>query len=601
MEVKELEQKIQYHNQLYWEKNSPEIPDTEYDKLVEELRSLDPNNPLVKSIETPEITGEKVFHKKPMLSLDKVYKAEDLFKWVKGKSRTNGEIFLIQPKYDGISAKFENGVLATRGNGVEGQNITNRLPLINFELANEHSVQMPETLLGELVIKNTDFKGFGKFKTKSGNPFKNSRNAVAGIMGCDDVKFYADQGLKVTLIDYEKNSKSVDASNFEKEWPGMLNYFQNLDYPMDGLVIKIADKDYSESLGYTEHHPKGQIAFKFSNQSRESKIIDVEISQGKENLSAIAIVEPVDFEGVTVQRVKIPVTKPVDRELPCIIEGGIAIGDKICIERSGDVIPTAVKIEPGDSDRKIVELKKCPFCGSELDIQPTYVRCCNPDCFEKNVNKIMFSLEMLGVLGIGKVILRKIMNHTKIRDFGDLFSMSQKELEDTGIGSGNSKNLFDEFTRCKENKADALLTALNVPSLGTSAAKLLLKQFTMEQILNELTYDKLISIKGLGEITSREIVAGIETNRDRIRELVNMISFKVEAPGESKGTICFTGKVSKPRSEMEKIAKEKGYTPVDSVSKTLSILVVGEKAGSKLEKAQKLGIRIISEEDFINL
>ena len=603
MNIELLENEIRKHNRLYWEENSPEISDVEYDKLIEQLKELDPNNSLVKSVESSKIIGDKVIHKKPMLSLDKVYKTEDLFKWVKNKSRTPEEVFYIQPKFDGISAKLENGILSTRGNGIEGQNITSRLPLIDIELDGDLEGNMPETLLGEIVIRDSKFKDFGKYKTKSGNLFKNSRNAVAGIMGCDDVAFYSSQGLKVTLVDYNKFTMICFCKNFAKHWNSIFEHFQKMDYPMDGLVVKLADEEYAESLGCTEHHPKSQIAFKFSNQVRESTIIDVEISQGKENLSAIAIVEPVDFDGVTVQRVKIPVTKPVDRDLPCIVEGGIAIGDKISIERSGDVIPTAVRIVPGERVRKIVELNKCPFCGSELEILPTAVRCANAFCFEKKVNKVMFSLETLGVLGIGKVILRKIMNFTMIRDFGDLFDLSLENLELTGIGSGNARNLYAEFCRCKkENKAELVLAALNVPSLGISAAKLLLKNFSIEKILTDLDYYDLINIKGLGEITSREIAEGIEDRRERLKDLVAMITIKQEeVAGESKGTICFTGKVSKPRSEMETIARSKGFTPVDSVLKNLTYLVCGEKAGSKLDKAKKLGVSVISEEDFMNL
>lgn len=605
MNLNELEQTIKHHNHLYWEENAPEISDSEYDKLIEELRKLDPENPLLGKIGSQKISGNKVVHRKPMLSLEKVYKREDLFKWVQNKARNPEEIFLIQPKYDGISAKYEYGILSSRGNGIEGSDYTSRLPLIEFEMSPEKKKEIHcsdrKYILGEIVIKDDDFSEFKKYKTKSGNPFKNSRNAVAGIMGCDDVEFYASQGLKVTLVDYDLISYEVFAKDFELDWDTIYERIKLLGYPMDGIVIKVKDPKYAESLGYTEHHPKSQIAFKFSNQSRVSEIVDIEISQGKENLSAVAIVKPIEFEGVTVQRVKIPVTKPVDRDLPCLVEGGIAIGDTIEIERSGDVIPNVVSISPG-KERKVIRLEKCPFCGAELEINETNVRCKNKECFEKKLNKLMFSLESIGFLGIGKVMLRSIMKRTGIEDIGQFMRLSEIEIAASGIGDGNASNIFREKERCRKNKKGFVLTALNVPSLGNAASKLLLERFSMDEILNDLTYEKLIGIKGVGEVMAKEINEGISANRERLKEVVSEFEFEEEVPKtESRGTICFTGKVSKPRTEMETIAKEKGFAPVDSVSKGLTILVVGEKAGSKLAKAQKLGIQIVSEKEFMEL
>ena len=605
MNLNELEQAIKHHNHLYWEENTPEISDSEYDKLIEELRKLDPENPLLCEIGSQKISGGKVIHRKPMLSLEKVYKREDLFKWVQNKARNPKEIFLIQPKYDGISAKYEYGILSSRGNSIEGSDYTSRLPLIEFEMSPEKKKEIHcsdrKYILGEIVIKDDDFSEFKKYKTKSGNPFKNSRNAVAGIMGCDDVEFYASQGLKVTLVDYDLISYEVFAKDFESDWDTIYERIKTLGYPMDGIVIKVKDPKYAESLGYTEHHPKSQIAFKFSNQSRISEIVDIEISQGKENISAVAIVKPVEFEGVTVQRVKIPVTKPVDRDLSCLVEGGIAIGDKIEIERSGDVIPNVVSIFPG-KERQVIRLEKCPFCGSDLEINETNVRCKNEECFEKKLNKLMFSLESIGFLGIGKVMLRSIMKHTGIEDIGQFMRLSEIEIAASGIGDGNAFNIFREKERCRKNKKGCVLAALNVPSLGNAASKLLLERFSMDEILNDLTYTKLIGIKGIGEVIAKEINEGISANRERLKEIVSEFEFKEEtSKEESRGTICFTGKVSKPRTEMEAIAKEKGLTPVDSVSKGLTILVVGEKAGSKLDKAKKLGIQIVSEKEFMEL
>lgn len=605
MNKETLVAEINRHNTLYWMENEPEISDVEYDKLVKQLRDIDPENPVLQKFESPKMNStKKVKHKKPMLSLDKVYGEEELFSWVRKRARSSEEKYVIQPKFDGISAKLEDGILSTRGDGEEGEDITDRLPLVDIFTSRSlypGKIRNPEIpLYGELVIKNTEFKEvFPKYKTRSGNPFKNSRNAIAGIMGCDEVSFYADQGLKVTLIDYDIYSNVVSAEDFETEWPKISAKIKTLNYPLDGIVIKLCDQVYAESLGATSHHPRSAIAFKFENQTRTTKIIGYEISQGKESLSAIALLEPVDFDGITGRRCRIPLTKNQERpELPFIMNGGIAIGDIIVIERSGDVIPNVVSITPGEN-RTVIELKECPFCNSSLDINETSVRCQNANCLEKIVNKIEFSLKTLGFLGIGKSILKKIIQETEIQDVGEFMKLNERMLVATGIGPGHSKNIANEIQRIRKNKGASVLTALNVPSLGNSASTILLQRYSMYEILQGIPYEELINLSGIGEVTAREISEYIAANKDRLQSIVTNFEFEEEAtPRIYHSTICFTGKMRAARSEMEKLADEHNFKVVDSVSKNLDFLVVGENAGSKLEKAKKLGKTIYTEEEF---
>ncbi len=514
------------------------------------------------------------------------------------KARSHSEKFLVQPKYDGISAEYEGGVLASRGDGYVGGNLTSRLPLIEFVTEKRDF----GFLLGELVVPNRWFETrFPRYRTKSGSPFKNPRNTVAGVMGCDDVDFYLSQGVRIQLVDYDRYSWIVTAADFEESWPELVRQIRRLDYPMDGIVVKLADTDYAKSLGATEHHPRGQIAFKFSNQTRVSEITNIEITQGKEVLSAVAVVKPIDFDGVTVRRVKIPVTRPADRDLPCLIDGGIAIGDTIEIERSGDVVPNVVSVVRGDS-RRLLRLEKCPFCGAELEIRPTSVRCVNADCFEKRLNRLLFSLETLGFLGVGKSILSSIMKQGGVRDIVDFFSLTPEKLEEIGITPGIARNIIGEITRLRKNTRTSVLTALNVPSLGVAASKLLLERFSMEEILTGLTSDRLTAIRGIGEITAREIVDGIASDRARLLKTVSLFEFEDDGgTPPSRGAVCFTGKVSRTRPEMEAVARAKGFIPVDGVSRNLSILVVGENAGSKLARAERLGVRIVDEEEFMRL
>ena len=601
-EISRLEGIIRRANMAYWGQGDSEISDTEYDRYVERLKALDPNNALVTAVNAPKVQGDKVIHERPMLSLDKIYDTASLFKWVADKARTPDEEFLIQPKYDGISARLEGGVLATRGDGHEGTDITSRLPLVRVRSTKRDGI------LGELVINTKEFKEvFPSYQTKSGQPFKNPRNAVAGIMGCDDVAFYARQGLKVELVDYDNFSYRVKASEFQAEWPKAYEAITGLYFPMDGIVVKLADPSYSAGLGCTEHHPRGQVAFKFANKTRTTRILDIEFSQGKESISAVAVCEPVEFEGVTVSRVRIPMTKPLDRDLPWVMGGGIGIGDTIEIERSGDVIPTPVSITPA-ADHRVVTLEKCPWCGGEIEVGDTAVRCKNPDCQEKALRKLAFSLDSVGFIGIGEAMLRAIMQHTGAADLCDFMRLTQPQIEASGVGPGNAANIYAEKERCRREATPAqILTALNCPRLGTTVSKKLLERYSLAQVIEE-TPAELENVDGIGGVIAASIAEGMQKSRARYMETVR--EFTAIDPYQAavvkfapavRGTVCFTGKVSRPRSEMERIAEEKGFHAVDSVGKGLAYLVCGEKAGSKLAKAQKLGIPVITEEQFYAL
>lgn len=603
MNKQELENLIQKHDALYWEKNHPEISDVEYDKLVEQLREIDPDNQLVNKVNGIKTNGEKVNHNTPMLSLEKVYSDEELFAWVQKRARNNGEKFLIEPKFDGLSAQLDYGVLATRGDGSVGQNITDKLCLINIETNKKIDVKK-DYFRGELVIRNSSFEhDFSSIKTKTGNPFKNSRNAVAGIIGTDDVDFYVKQGVLISLVDYDLISFEVTASDFSEKWKEYFDKIVELDFPMDGIVVKIADSEYSKSLGATEHHPRGQIAFKFTNQSAKTKLVDIEWGMGKENITAVGIFEPISLGGVVITKAILPMTKSTINNLPCIIDEEIAIGDIFTIQRAGDVIPNVVSIERGEN-RKIVKLEKCPFCGADVEVLKSSVRCKNEDCFEPKLNKLYFSVSTLGMKAIGKAIIEKIMRKTGVVDLYGFMNLNESDLENiSGFGKAIPQIILSEINKAKTNKPELVLTSLNVPSLGKTASKLLLSKFTIEQILRDLNYNNVISIKGIGEVKAIEIVQGIAKNREYIKKTLDLFNFDAMVMNtlKAKQTVCFTGKMAYKRSDMENIARQKGYEPVDSVTSQLSLLVCEDpnSGSSKLEKAKKMGIKIVSADDFM--
>lgn len=610
--IKELEDQIKKHNDLYWIKNSPEISDIEFDNLVRELEELDPDNQLLSQIGSPEIQNseKKIVHKHQMLSLGKIYSKEELIKWMTKVARNSNEKFLVQPKYDGISGKIENGILSSRGDGKIGIDYSDKLPLISIiskDLRNI-SPNKIEFLLGEIVITDEDFKTqFKNVQTKAGTPFKNQRNAVAGIMGTDDTEFYLKQNAKLTFIDYNENSFTCKIHDIETRWEEFVNLILGLGYPLDGIVIKLADKEYSESLGNTTHHPRGQIAFKFTNNFATSKLLDVEFSMGKEQFAAVGIIEPIEMNGVTIKRVKLQLTEPVNSEVNSyILDGSLQIGDEVVVERAGDIIPHVVSSKPGKHRRKIY-LNSCPFCGGLLKISKTSVQCMNNNCKEKIIQRLYYSIVTLGFKGVGEAYIRCLVSELNISKLSQIFQLHLEDLKSKCFGTKMKELFISERDKSTNSKFEVFLSALNIPSLGKNVSKLLVKNFSIDNILNlNFTYNDLIKIKGIGEISAKEVLEGMKENLDEIQLLSTYFNFEKEgsnSKNENGQTICFTGKMEHKRSEMEKFAESIGFIPLDHVDKNLSILVCADPNGnsSKLTKARKNGTKIISEQEFMSM
>lgn len=603
MNKEELIEKIEGANEKYWKDGVSDISDVEYDKLVEELRKIDPNNDLVCQVNEPVVVGEKIVHKVPMLSLNKVYTKEQLKKWMEQVSRNEEELFLIQPKYDGISGKLEEGKLSTRGNGYEGSNISDKLKMIRIE-SNKIVDVTKDYVLGEIVITNNDFNTvYRKIKSKSGKTFKNSRNAVSGIVGNEDADFYFKQGAVLTFVDYDKNSFEIKMKEFDEKFEKIEEQINGYDYPMDGIVIKLKDKEYGDSLGRTEHHPKNQIALKFTNEQAVTKLVGIEWGMGKDNrITSVAVFDPVDIQGVTITKASISLTKRSDGG-KYIVHGDIAIGDKIVVERAGMVIPYIVNIEESNPRGEIVSIEKCPFCGSDIRIDDNSVVCLNEHCFEGKVKNVTWQLTCLGIFGIGESVIRSIMKKTDIDNLYDFLMIQKKDLIGIdGIGKTMQDNIMCELAKIKCVKASLFLKALNISNLGESVSKTLLKSFNLDYILKSLTIADICGMEGIGEITSKNVIEGLNKNRERNLRLLSLFDVEEEKIEEGE-KICFTGKSSYTRQEMEDKAREKGFVPVDSVSKDLNILVCADvnSTSSKMNKAKKFGIKIISEQEFFAL
>ena len=393
---------------------------------------------------------------------------------------------------------------------------------------------------------------------------------------------------------------------------------------MDGIVIKLADEKYSESLGYTTHHPRGQVAFKFTNQKAISKLIDIEWGMGKQQISAVGIIEPVDISGITIKRVKLQLTKPKSSAVEtCLIDGSLQIGDTVVIERAGDIIPHIISSEPG-VNRKRVYIDKCPFCGSDTFINETSVQCghLNGRCIETEVQELYCSIVTLGFKNVGEAYIRLLVNdpNLKVRYIADLFDLKPEDLKLKEYGTRKKEIFFEEIEKAKKNATrDMVLASMNIPNVGKTVAKILVDKFDWNDLIEgKISESELEKVEGIGHIIADSIVTYlgkyvnaqgfppiIKVVTDNLLRMTKLFSFdkKEEKATNSNGmTICFTGKMENKRSVMEQIAKDRGFTPIDHVDKTLSILVCADpNSGSgKLQKAAKYGTKIISEKDFMD-
>jgi DNA ligase (NAD+) len=595
MTEEQLAEEIKRHNKLYWEKAEPEISDTEYDILVRRLRKLNPEHQLIKKVEAPAVeSAGKVKHKNPMLSLDKAYSIAEVVEWAKKYARKDSEEFLVEPKYDGISANFENGVLATRGDGETGEDISAKIPLIELE-AKGFTGPLNRPARGEIVIKDHDFSEiYSSIKKKNGKPYKNSRNAVGGILSLKDISSVKARGAKLTFVDYDLHSFAVDFKNLKTSWAQILEKIEKLPYPMDGIVIKLKDKEYSRSLGFTAHHPRGQIAFKFTNIREETSLLDVQWSFGKNCLTPVAELAPVEISGITIKHATL-------HNVQNIIDKDIQIGDTVLVERAGDVIPYIISSNPG-KNRKSPLIEKCPCCGTDLKRKGPELACVNPDCFETKLKRLTAAIKNIGIERLGEPNIRQMMLKLKVESLSDIFNLSFDDiLKLDGFKAKSANNLMSEISNARKVNDYQLLSAMNIPGIGKNVAKSILANYSIDELC-ELSGDELSKINGIGPERAGALHRELAAQRSFIEEMLHSVELIQTKDSGKEQTICFTGKMPEKRSFYESMATERGYTPVDSVSGELSLLVAADTSdnSSKLKKARKSGIEIISLQEWLN-
>lgn len=594
-ELKELEVQIQTADQLYWKKQNPQISDQEYDLLVRRLAKLDPENSLLKKVHSTVTSNDKVKHKTTMLSLAKVYTKDELISWCEKVARGVEEKFIVEIKYDGCSANYEDGVLATRGDGILGENITDKLPLIKMIISRFKDSKTR----GEIVFRKSMFEKYRHIlKKRDGTPYSNSRNACAGLLNRDDNPI-TEEILELVPFDMETTIKTlIDIKQFD--FKNYIKEVQDLDYPADGLVISLADEEYSKSLGFTSHHPKGKMALKFANDSAETKLLGVTWSCGKEVITPIGNVEPIEIGGVTVSNVSL-------HNWDFITLHEIHIGDMLTIERAGDVIPHVVAHNFGGSVE--ITIDKCPECNEPVTYITPNIYCTNPNCIGKKVNKLYDAITRIGIDRIGKPTIRNMIDILGVDNLIDIFELTKRDLlKLPKFGERKASNTLNEIHKVNDEGVYEwqILAAMNIPGIGRTLSKTLCKEFGLTKLENICFQYKgeetLCKIEGIAEDRARDIVKGVKENIHYLTGLQNMLYLKFDEVEEEFDlpTVCFSGKFAEQKSVYYEKLKGR-YEVAKSVTKSLDILVVADrtKGSSKQKKAEKLGIKILNIDEMM--
>lgn len=647
--IKALQDKLNRYNYEYHVLDDPTIPDSEYDRLLHELIALEEQYPEYRTDTSPTVRVggavlsrfEKVAHDTPMLSLANAFNEEDLRAFDKRVREAVGDVeYMCELKIDGlaVSLKYESGRFVqgtTRGDGTVGENITSNLRTIRaIPLVLDRPLSFE--VRGEAYMPKSSFEKLNEEKEKNGEtPFQNPRNAAAGSLRQLDPKLAAKRNLSVflysvnDLTELEADTQSaalneLDEAGFKTNRERKLvsdiedvleyieywgNHRNDLEYDIDGIVIKVNAFSSQEELGYTAKSPRWAIAYKFPAEEVVTDLIDIELTVGRTGaITPTAILKPVKVAGTTVARASLH-----NHEL--IEEKDIRINDKVVIRKAGDIIPEVVRpILEERTDQEIYEAPtKCPGCGHDtvkLEDEVA-IRCINPGCPAQLVEGMIHfvSRSAMNIDGLGEKVVRQLFDAGLIKDVGDIYALTYEDLIPLErMGEKKVENLLGAIEASKDNPLRKLLVGLGIRFLGTKASELIAQEFgSMEEIMKQ-PKERFIEIPEIGEKIADSIVTytqhpdfkGLIGKLERYG--VNMTEEIQEASGGAfEGmTFVLTGKLSQlTRNEAKSMIENAGGKVTGSVSSRTDVVVAGEEAGSKLEKARSLDVTVWNENEFI--
>lgn len=667
-EIEKLKEVLRFHEYRYYILNDPLISDYEYDQLYKSLEKIEKENPQLITTDSPTQRVAKgltksfptVQHLVPMLSLDNSYNSEDLIDFDrKAKELTglNKIEYCVEPKFDGgsISLIYENDLLtrgATRGDGVEGEEVTTNIKQIrSIPLSakfSHYGIQQIE-IRGEVLINKNNFKKYNEKIMEEGlPPLANPRNAAAGTLRIKDpteaakrnleafvyhVSFYTLSKGKKTPAELTTHEGSIQLlwdlgfRSPEKEKKvfnsieGVIKFCNDyelkrddLPYEIDGMVIKVNDFALQDKMGMTSHHPRWAIAYKFKARQGTSRLLNVEFQVGRTGaVTPVAKLEPVAIGGVTVSSISI-------HNEEYIKEKDLRIGDRVLVERAGDVIPQIVKSLTDarkGKEKKIHFPKNCPVCNSKLfkEEEEAVWRCINIDCPAQVVERIIHfvSKDAMDIRGFGDANVRKFYEMGLLKDIPGIYTLDFDKIgEMEGFGQKSIDNLQSAITNSKKQPLHRLIYALGIRFIGETTAKTLAQAVNHLLDFKKFTLEELQNLEDVGPKVAGSI-HHFFSNKDNIKLLEQLeklglqlknVKKQLSTGGNLKGqSFLFTGTLpTLKRSEAEAMVEENGGQILSGVSAKLNYLVVGEDAGSKLDKAKKLNtVKIISEEEFLKM
>ncbi|MCK5261098.1 MAG: NAD-dependent DNA ligase LigA, partial [Thermoplasmatales archaeon] len=636
----------------YYVENNPVISDYEFDQLLKELESLEAKFPDLVTPDSPtqRVGGESldgfitVEHKTAMLSLDNTYTYDELREFDERIKKNVGDAqYVIEPKIDGtgVALLYEKDVLvrgATRGDGVRGDDITSNLKTIpSIPLRLREKTLKNVEVRGEVYFPLKGFRKYNRKQAEKGEAvFANPRNAAAGSLRQLDPKIVASRPLDIFIytisfsekdfLTHEKAIKVLQKVGFRvnpliKKVENMEEVIQyceelekkreTLDYEIDGAVIKVNSLAKQKELGETTKHPRWAIAYKFAAKQATTRLKDIAVQVGRTGtLTPVAILEPVPVGGVTVSRATLHNFDELKRK-------DVRIGDVVLVERSGDVIPQVVKSikEKRAGNEKTRRIpKKCPICRSKIiHIEgEVAVRCPNRMCPARLKWRIKYyaSRDAMDIDHLGESTIDKLIENDFINNIADLYSLKKEDiLTLEGFKEKSAQNLLDSIEKSKNQSLSRLIYGLGIRHVGKYAAQLLASQYNSIDKLAKTDIEELKEIHGLGDKTAEAVGTFFAT--DENIELINKlkdIGIKTheavrteDMPLKGKKFVFTGGLQSLSRPDASDVVKQKGGIVSSSVSKDTDYVIVGEKPGSKFEKAKKLGLTILNEEEFKKL
>ena len=652
-QINELREKLEYYANKYYDEDKPEITDYEYDMMMNRLKALEKEFPelITKDSLTQKVGGhvkegfKEVVHEVPLQSLQDVFSFEELREFddriKKQAIEENEELrYVVETKIDGLSTALEyvDGVFirgATRGNGLIGEDVTDNLRTVKSipKVLNE---KVTITVRGEVFIGTKEFEKLNEEQEVLGKKlFANARNAAAGSLRQLNSKITEERPLDIFIFNVQKWDENKFNSHYDQ-----LNYLEklgfnvnpvrilcknqqeveeainkigedreNLSFGIDGAVVKVDSLSFREKLGTTYKTPKWAIAYKYPPEAKETILKDIVCQVGRTGvITPMAILEPVKVAGSTISKTTL-------HNEDFIKEKDLKIGDTVVIQKQGDVIPEVIKVvkEKRTGKEKDFEMPKvCPVCGAQAvrEEGEAATRCIGIECPAQLLRSIVHfvSKEAMDIDGLGYKIVEQLIEKGLIKNIADIYTLS---LEDVASLKKNGRkfagNLIDSIEKSKKQDLFHVINALGIKQVGIKAAKVLAKKYKTMEELSNASFESLALTDDVGEITANNIIEFFaqEQTKDIIERLKNL-GVNMESLQEDNIDNRFEGKIfvltgaleTYSRKEAEDLIEKYGGKTSSSVSKKTSYVLAGEDAGSKLTKAQELGITIITEKEF---